>query len=294
METTIWPPALPLAITSEVMATILNCGKMDGMHQDAGFGQQLRDWRQRRRMSQIDLAVEAELSTRHLSFVETGRSKPSPEAVLRLAAALELPLRSRNALLMAAGYAPTFPERPFDDAELSAAREVVQRILDAHMPFPALTVDRQWHLVAHNAMVPLMMAGAAEHLLRPPVNVLRLSLHPEGLAPAIVNLSEWKHHILDRLRHQIAESGDRRLEALADELRTYPTPASKGPIRGAAAVPIAVPLVFESPVGRLSLISTTTVFGTPVEVTLSELAIETFFPADGQTAARLRQAAAAL
>lgn len=276
------------------MATILDSGKVEAMHQDAGFGQQLRDWRQRRRMSQLDLAVQADLSTRHLSFVETGRSRPSRETVLRLTEALELSLRSRNALLMAAGYAPTYPERPFDGAELAVARDVVQRILDAHMPFPALTVDRQWDLVAHNAVVPLLMARAAEHLLRPPINVLRLSLHPEGLAPTIVNLSEWKHHILDRLRHQIAQSGDRQLEALAEELRAYPAPASKGPICAAPAVPIAVPMVIESPVGRLSFISTTTVFGTPVEVTLSELAIETFFPADGQTAERLREAAAAL
>ena len=262
------------------------------MNHDAGIGQQLRDWRQRRRMSQLDLAAEAELSTRHLSFVETGRSKPSRGTVLRLAEALDLPLRSRNALLMAAGYAPTYPERPFGDAGLSGAREVVQRILDAHMPFPALTVDRQWRLLAHNAVVPLLMAGAAEHLLRPPVNVLRLSLHPEGLAPRIVNLSEWKHHILDRLRHQVSASGDRELEALADELRTYPAPASRTPMP--ADVPIAVPLVVDAAVGRLSLISTTTVFGTPVEVTLSELAIESFFPADAPTAERLRELAATL
>lgn len=263
------------------------------MYQDPGFGEQLRDWRQRRRMSQLDLAAEAELSTRHLSFVETGRSKPSRDTVLRLAEALELPLRSRNALLMAAGYAPTYPERPFDDSGLSAARDVVQRILDAHMPFPALTVDRHWHLLAHNAVVPLLMTGAAEHLLRPPVNVLRLSLHPDGLATRIANLAEWKHHILDRLRHQIAESGDSALEALAEELRTYPAPASKTPARR-GETSIAVPLIVESPAGRLSFLSTTTVFGTPVEVTLSELAIETFFPADAETAERLRQLAAAL
>lgn len=276
------------------MAFILDYGDGDDMYEDKSFGAQLRDWRARRRMSQFDLAAEAELSTRHLSFVETGRAKPSREMVLRLAEALELPLRSRNALLIAAGHAPTYPERPFDDAELGSAREAVQRILDAHMPFPALTVDRRWRLLAHNQVVPLLMAGAAWHLLEPPVNVLRLSLHPEGLASKIVNLSEWKRHILERLRHQIAESGDVQLEALLDELRAYPAPVSKAPVAARNEVPIAVPLVVDSPAGRLSFISTTTVFGTPVEVTLSELAIETFFPGDADTAERLRQLAASL
>lgn len=264
------------------------------MLHDQSFGEQLRDWRQRRRLSQLDLAAEAELSTRHLSFVETGRAKPSREMVLRLSEALALPLRSRNALLIAAGYAPTYPERPFGDAELSQARELVQRILDAHMPFPALAVNRHWELLAHNAAVPALMAGAAAHLLEPPINVLRLSLHPEGLAPKIANLAEWKRHIIDRLRHQVAESGDPVLEALVEELRSYPAPASKGPLPASGEVAIAVPMMLDSPAGRLSFLSTTTVFGTPVEVTLSELAIETFFPADADTAERLRELAAAL
>ncbi len=264
------------------------------MFQDLSFGEQLRQWRHRRRLSQLDLAAEADLSTRHLSFVETGRAKPSRDMVLRLAEALELPLRSRNALLIAAGYAPSYPERPFDDDSLAGARAVVQRILDAHMPFPALTVDRQWHLLAHNAAVPALMAGAAAHLLEPPVNVLRLSLHPEGLAARIVNLAEWKHHIVERLRHQIAQSGDAQLEVLLGELRAYPAPASKTPVRADVDSSIAVPLVFESAAGQLSFLSTTTVFGTPVEVTLSELAIETFFPADAETAERLRAFASTL
>ena len=160
------------------------------MYQDQGFGEQLRDWRQRRRLSQLDLAVEAELSTRHLSFVETGRAKPSREMVLRLSDALELPLRSRNALLIAAGFAPIFPERPLDDAAQAEARALVLRILDAHMPFPAIAVDRHWHLLAHNAAAGALMAGIAPHLLEPPVNVLRISLHPEGVAPRIANLAE--------------------------------------------------------------------------------------------------------
>lgn len=256
------------------------------MHQDFSFGEQLRDWRQRRRMSQLDLASVAELSTRHLSFVETGRSKPSRDMVMRISEALEMPLRSRNSLLVAAGFAPIFAEKPFD-AE-SDAREVVQRILDCHMPFPALAVDRHWHLVAHNAAVTAFLAAVSPALLEPPVNVLRLSLHPDGLAPAIANLAEWKRHIIERLRHQVAESGDPVLEALADELQSYPAPASKVPA-AAGGVPIAVPMVMNSPLGSLSFLSTTTVFGTPVEVTLSELAIETFFPADAETAERMRQ-----
>ena len=264
------------------------------MYQDRAFGQQLREWRQRRRISQLDLAAEAELSARHLSFVETGRARPSRETVLRLAEALGVPLRERNALLIAAGYAPIFPERPFDDAALGAARDVVQRILDAHMPFPALTVDRHWHLLAHNAAVAALLVGASRRIFEPPVNVLRLSLHPDGLASRIVNLAEWKHHILERLRHQIAESGDPGLEALLEELRSYPAPASKSPPGAAGDTPIAVPLIFQSDIGELRFLSTTTVFGTPVEVTLSELAIETFFPADGQTAERLRQLAGSL
>ena len=256
------------------------------MYQDPSFGEQLRDWRQRRRMSQLDLAAEAELSTRHLSFVETGRSKPSREVVLRLAEVLDLPLRNRNAMLLSAGYAPTYPERPFDDSALSSARDVVQRILDAHMPFPALAVDRHWQLLTNNAAVAALLVGIPAELLQPPVNVLRLSLHPQGLAPRIVNLAEWKRHVIDRLRHQIAQSADPVLEQLLEELRGYPAPASKFPASAEAA--IAVPMQLDSPVGRLSFLSTTTVFGTPVEVTLAELAIETFFPADSETAERLR------
>ena len=258
------------------------------MYLDASFGEQLRDWRQRRRMSQLDLAGEADLSTRHLSFVETGRAKPSRDMVLKLADALDLPLRNRNALLIAAGFAPAFAERPFDAEPDSNVRAVVDRILECHMPFPALAVDRHWHLVAHNAAVGPLMAGAAPKLLEPPVNVLRLSLHPEGLAPAILNLAEWKRHIVDRLRHQVAQSGDPVLEDLVEELLDYPAPASKTRTPD-QDVAIAVPMILNSPAGPLSFLSTTTVFGTPVEVTLSELAIETFFPADEATGERLRQ-----
>ena len=263
-------------------------GKEGVMYQDQHFGELLRDWRQRRRLSQLDLASEAELSTRHLSFVETGRARPSREMVLRLSDALELPLRSRNGLLIAAGFAPSFPERPLGDADSSEARALVQRILDGHTPFPALAVDRHWHLVARNDAAGALMAGVEAHLLEPPVNVLRVSLHAQGLAPRIANLADWKRHILERLRHQISQSGDPVLEALSEELRSYPAPASRAPSAYGGAL-IAVPLLLDSPVGQLSFISTTTIFGTPVEVTLSELAIESFFPADAATAERLRK-----
>lgn len=254
------------------------------------FGDQLRLWRQQRHMSQLDLALEAEISARHLSFVETGRSRPSRDMVMRLAECLSLPLRNRNALLLSAGFAPAYRERAFDDPALDAARTAVQRILDGHSPYPALAVDRHWNLIAHNDIVPLMLAGVAPHLLERPSNVLRLSLHPEGLAPRILNLAQWKRHLIERLGHQIAVSADPVLEALREELKTYPAPASKAPPDDMAG--IVVPMELESPLGPLSFFSTTTVFGTPVEVTLSEIAIESFFPADAETAAKLRAIAA--
>src|SRR5687767_10777911 len=194
----------------------------------ASFGEQLRGWRRMRRMSQLDLALEAEISSRHLSFVETGRSRPSREMVLRLAATLDVPLRGRNAMLVAAGLAPHFPERALDAPELSPARRVIDMILKGHEPFPALAVDRHWNLVAHNAATGPFLAGVAAHLLAPPVNVLRLSLHPEGLAPRIVNLAEWKTHLVERLRDQHEASGDAELLALRDELQTYPADRDPG------------------------------------------------------------------
>jgi transcriptional regulator with XRE-family HTH domain len=257
------------------------------------FGEHLRAWRLRRRMSQLDLAGEADISTRHLSFVETGRSLPSREMVLRLAQRLDVPLRERNALLVAAGYAPMYRERPLDDPALAAAKEAVQLILRSHEPYPALAVDRHWNLLAHNAVVPHLLAGVDASLMQPPVNVLRLSLHPQGLAPQIVNLGQWRHHLFERLRQQIQATGDRTLQALEQELRGYPMPADADATRLEGEVlGIAVPLRFRTPGGVLNLISTTTIFGTPVDVTLQELALETFFPADPFTADALRALAA--
>lgn len=255
-------------------------------------GTQLRGWRQRRRLSQLDLAVDADVSTRHLSFVETGRAMPSREMVLRLANRLEVPLRERNSLLTAAGFAPMYAERSLDDPALHAARQAIEQILKAHEPFPALAVDRHWNLVFHNqAALALLQMDIAPELLKDPINVLRISLHPQGLAPRIVNLAQWRAHLFERLNHQIALTADATLAALAEELASYPAPLHDGAAAFTPSASIVVPLVLDTPMGRLSLINTMTVFGTPMEVTLSELALETFFPADADTAAALRRMA---
>ncbi|RQO42010.1 transcriptional regulator [Variovorax sp. KBW07] len=259
------------------------------------FGAHLRHWRTHRRLSQLDLAQEAEVSTRHLSYVETGRAAPSREMVLRLAERLEVPLRERNALLVAAGFAPMYRQRSLDDPAMAAARRAVDLVLKGHEPFPALAVDRHWNLVAHNAMVPLLMEGCAPELLQPPINVLRLSLHPDGVAPRIANLAQWRVHLLERLQQQIAATGDAVLQALHDELEAYPPPAVShdAPVIDTALSAVAVPFQVVMPSGVLSFISTITIFGTPVDVTLQELAVESFFPADEQTAAALTALAAA-
>lgn len=261
----------------------------------APVGTMLRDWRQRRRLSQLDLAGDANVSTRHLSCVETGRALPSREMVLRLAERLQVPLRERNRLLTAAGYAPMFSEHRLDDPALASARQALELVLKGHEPFPALLVDRHWTLVSANRMVPLLLAGLPAALLQPPLNVLRLSLHPEGLAPRIVNLAQWRAHLLERLQQQVEASGDATLAALAVELRGYPVPPDAGPPPPPGIAPaVAMPLQFRSPEGVLTLISTITVFGTPVDITLSELALETFFPADEATARALHRLAAGL
>jgi transcriptional regulator with XRE-family HTH domain len=255
-------------------------------------GDHLREWRQRRRLSQLDLACEADISTRHLSFLETGRSQPSREMVLHLAERLEVPLRERNVLLVAAGYAPVFPERKLDDPALGAARRAIELVLKGHEPYPALVVDRHWTLVAANGAVAPLLAGIAAPLLEPPVNVLRLSLHPDGLAPRIANLGEWRAHLLDRLRRQIDVTADPALAELMQELRGYPAPSGRAAAAPSSAIydQIVVPLRLATDAGILSFFSTTMVFGTPVDITLSELALETFFPADTATAETLRAA----
>jgi transcriptional regulator with XRE-family HTH domain len=255
------------------------------------LGDHLRDWRRRRRMSQLDLACEADISARHLSFVETGRSQPSRDMVLHLAERLDVPLRERNVLLVAAGYAPVFAERSLTDPALQAARNAVDLILKGHEPYPALAVDRHWTLVASNEAVARLLVGTPPALLQPPVNVLRLSLHPEGLALRIVNLAEWRGHLLTRLRRQIDVSADPILVDLMTELRSYPV--SNEPDKGASAsdqdyAGVVVPLRLVMKNRVLSFFSTTAVFGTPVDITLSELALESFFPADAATVDALR------
>ncbi|MEO5322202.1 helix-turn-helix transcriptional regulator [Mesorhizobium sp. CC13] len=256
-------------------------------------GSLIREWRTRRRMSQLDLAMEAEISQRHLSFMESGRSLPSREMVLHLAEQLSVPLRQRNRMLLAAGYAPSFGERPLDHPSLAPAMEAVRMVLKGHEPYPALAVDRHWNLIEGNAaLAPLLADVEDATLLELPVNVLRLSLHPRGVAPRIVNLHEWRAHLIERLKHQNDTAGDPVLAALEQELLGYPDgPRSGRPVQGDANI-IAHPLRLRVGNAVLSFISTTTVFGTPLDVTLSELAIESFFPADEETAARLRALAA--
>jgi transcriptional regulator with XRE-family HTH domain len=259
-------------------------------HAATTVGDHLREWRKRRRMSQLDLAVDAEISTRHLSFVESGRAQPSREMLLHLAERLDVPLRDRNMLLVSAGYAPVFAERPIGDPALAPARKAIELVLKGHEPYPALAINRHWTLVEANRAVAPLLAGADASLLQPPVNVLRLSLHPSGLAPRIVNLPEWRAHLLERLRKQIDVSADPVLIALLEELRAFPAPQSRRPPPPTGDYAgVVVPLQLASEAGVLSFFSTTTVFGTPIDVTLSEIALEAFFPADSATADALRR-----
>lgn len=255
------------------------------------IGDLLREWRQRRHFSQLDLAGDAEISARHLSFVETGRAAPSREMVLRLAERLDVPLRERNVLLVAAGYAPVYPQRPLDDPALTAARQAVDLVLKAHEPNPALAIDRHWNLVTANRMVAPLLDGIPERLLVQPLNVLRLSFHPEGLAARTVNLAEWCGHLLERLHRQCEATADPELLKLHRELKAFPIPARSAPL---AVHSVAIPLKLRHGDQILSFFSTTMVFGTPVDITLSELAIEAFFPADAATAERMRVVAATL
>lgn len=251
-----------------------------------GVGALLREWRLRRRMTQLELALEADVSPRHLSFVETGRAQPSREMLLHLSNRLDIPLRERNALLVSAGYAPMYRERGLGDAALAAARGAVEKVLAAQKPFPAFALDRHWNIVASNGALPQLFAGLPPELAGPPMNALRVSLHPRGLAPVIENLPEWRAHLLARLRRQIGVTGDPVLAALLAECLGYP--GGEAP-EGLDANAVLVPLRLRTPEGTLALFSTTTVFGSPVDVTLAELAIELFFPADEATAAAVRR-----
>ena len=255
------------------------------------IGHHLREWRQRRHLSQLDLAGDAEISARHLSFVETGRSAPSREMVLKLAERLDVPLRERNVLLVAAGFAPAFPQRALDDPALKAAREAINLVLKAHEPNPALAYDRHWNLVSANRMVAPLLEGIPQRLLGQPFNILRLAFHPEALAARTVNLAEWCGHLLERLHRQCEATADPELIKLYSDLKAFPIPARSGPL---SPDNVAIPFKLRHDGGVLSFFSTTMVFGTPVDITLSELALETFFPADDLTAERMRTIAAGL
>ena len=245
------------------------------------FGELLRDWRRRRRLTQMELALDAEVSTRHLSFVETGRSRPSRATVLKLSDRLDIPLRERNTILVAAGHAPVYPEHHLGDLPMAAISDAITRILSSHHPFPALVVDRHWTMVDSNDAVGVFVEGCAPELLEPPINVLRLTLHPRGLAPRIVDLGQWRGHLLARLQHQIGATADPVLLRLYDELAGYPC---DDPVDEVEPHSLVVPMKLRTEAGELSFFSTTTLFGTPLDVTVSELAIEAFYPADEATA----------
>jgi transcriptional regulator with XRE-family HTH domain len=252
-------------------------------------GTLLRSWRRRRSLSQLELALDADVSTRHISFLETGRSRPSRDMVLRLAEQLDVPLRERNELLLAAGYAPIYEERTLTDAEMSPVRDALNRFLRAHEPYPALVIDRQHDLVAANDAAGLLLEGVDPELLAEPANVLRIALHPRGMAPRTMNLAEWSSQLLRRLRREAHLTGDERLDRLHDELARYPGVDRGGTSAEIDAAEILLPLRIRDRDGtsELSLFSTIATFGSPADITISELAIEAFYPANARTATRL-------
>ncbi|MDX1620001.1 MAG: helix-turn-helix transcriptional regulator [Nitriliruptorales bacterium] len=251
------------------------------------FGELLRTWRDRRRLTQEDLSHVSGVSTRHLSFLETGRSNPSREMVLELAEHLEIPLRERNQLLTAAGFAPVYSRTPLEAPEMEVVRSAIGQVLAGHEPYPAVAVDRYWNIVDMNRAAAVFAADVDPELMGPPPNVYRISLHPDGLAPRVVNFPELAHHLLHRLRHDVEVSADPDLAELLAEIESYPTVRElprRPPVEQHA---IVVPVRLRTPRGELSMFSTISTFGTPVDVTVAELALETFFPADAETAAKL-------
>lgn len=240
----------------------------------------LREWRERRRLSQLDLSIQAHISTRHLSFVETGRSRPTPEMILRLSEQLEVPLRERNAILLAGGYAPAYRQHELSAPELDSARGALRQVLAGHEPCPAVMVNRWWELLDANAAVGVLLEGCAAELLEPPVNVLRVSLHPAGMAPRIVNLGEWRAHLLSQLRRRADVMGDVRLHELHQELTAYPGGTAGSP----SSSDVVLPLRFRRAERELSFFSISATVGTATDVTVDELAIESFYPADRATA----------
>jgi transcriptional regulator with XRE-family HTH domain len=252
------------------------------------FGDLLRQWRERRRLSQLELSVQAEVSARHLSFVETGRSTPSRDMVIRLSERLDVPLRERNQLLAAAGYAPVYSQTALESPQMSAVLAAVRRVLSGQEPFPAAVVDRNWDLIEQNGSFELFTRGADPELLRSPLNVLRLALHPNGMAGRIVNIGEWRAHALSRMRRRMDLTADPAITALYKEIREYPCPRPQPEIMLPAPGDVMVPLKIRDGERELSFFGTVAAFGTPLDVTVAELTIETFFPADAETAALLR------
>lgn len=273
-----------------MFTSVLAC-QMEMVQAAPSFGKHLGEWRRRRRLSQLDLALRADVSQRHLGFVELGRANPSRGLVLRLAEELDIPLRERNVWLVAAGFAPLFLETPLHDVALKPLMAAIGHTIEAHKPFPAFAIDRQWNVVASNAALQELYEGVRADLLQPPVNVMRLSLHPAGLAPRILNLNAWADHLLTRLRREVELTADPRLSDLLREAETLHRP----PRRKAHADPqpsLAIPLCIQTRLGRLSFFSTVTVFGTPVDVTISEIALEMLYPADRETDLAVRSASA--
>lgn len=245
-------------------------------------GRLIREWRERRRLSQLDLSLRAEVSTRHLSYVETGRSRPTPAMILRLSEQLEIPLRERNDLLLAGGFAPMYPAHAMDAPELATVLSAVRQLLDRH-PYPALVLDRTWDLIEANDAAAVLLTGASRALLEPPVNVLRLSLHPDGLAPRIGNLAQWRSHLLEQVGRRAEHTGDPRLRELYNELAAYP-----GGLDPAPPGAVVVPLCLDVGDAELALFSLATSVQTAADVTISELSVELFYPADEASASLLQ------
>ncbi len=291
MDTATGPVRLP-AMTVRLSDAAGVSGRPAGAADGPRVGTLLRDWRRRRRLSQLELALRAGSSARHLSCLETGRARPSRAMVLRLADHLDVPLRERNGLLLAAGYAPAYRERALDDEGLRSVRGALDMMLAAHRPYPAVVVDRGWNVVTGNPAMGVLLDGVPPELLAAPANVARLALHPEGLAARCTNLPEVRGHFLERLHRQAEATGDPGLRALYEEVCAYgpEEPAAAHPEGGAAphSSEAVVPLRFRTPHGELALFSTMAVIGAPNDVTLSELAIELFFPLDDHTADVLR------
>lgn len=247
-----------------------------------GVGPLLRQWRERRRISQLDLAISADVSARHVSFIETGRSRPSASMILRLAEELDIPVRERNALLVAAGHAPAYPESSLDEPALAPLRGAIDQLLRGYEPFPALVFDAGYDVVAANQAVSVMLDGVADHLLEPPMNAMRLALHPDGLGPRITNFLQVREHLLHRISRHLDTWQSDRLRALYDEVSAYPVRA--GEQTSGQETAFALPIRLLRGDTELSLISAVATFNTPLDVTVSELAIETFLPADPETA----------